>query len=49
LPAAAKAKLDSLDKNQRYNDPLEWGVDVFDIHTEAEVKEAVEGYAKSQK
>jgi hypothetical protein len=39
--------LDSLDKNQRYNDPIEWGLDVFDLHTEEEVKAAVEGFVKT--
>ncbi|KAA8895801.1 aldo-keto reductase [Sphaerosporella brunnea] len=46
LPAAAKAKLDALDKDQRYNDPIEWGCDVFDLHTGAAVEAAAEVFAK---
>ncbi|KAI5849883.1 NADP-dependent oxidoreductase domain-containing protein [Tricharina praecox] len=47
LSEEAKKKLDSLDKNQRYNDPIEWGYDVFDLHKEEELVTASDEYANS--
>jgi diketogulonate reductase-like aldo/keto reductase len=32
VPESAMKKLEALDKNQRYNDPVDWGRDVFDEH-----------------
>ncbi|KAL7275291.1 hypothetical protein RUND412_001772 [Rhizina undulata] len=33
-------KLGALDRNQRYNDPVEWGFDMFEEHDEAFIKAA---------
>lgn len=29
IPASAMSKLESLDRHHRYNDPVDWGVDIF--------------------
>lgn len=42
LSDEAFAKLNALDKNQRYNDPVEWGFDMFEEHDEAYVKAAAQ-------
>jgi L-glyceraldehyde reductase len=47
LSEEAFQKLNGLDKNQRYNDPIEWGFDVFDGHQEEELRVASMEYAKS--
>ncbi|KAI5812157.1 putative aldehyde reductase I [Pyronema omphalodes] len=47
LSDEAFRKLNALDKNQRYNDPIEWGFDVFDEHQEEELRVAAMEYAKS--
>lgn len=38
LSGEAFEKLQKLDRNERYNDPVEWGFDMFDEHDEAYVR-----------
>lgn len=42
LSDEAYEKLNALDTNTRYNDPINWGVDIFDEHTEEEIQKAKE-------
>ena len=46
LPRETKEKLDGLDRNVRYMDPIEWGVDLYDQHTPEEVKAKVAEHAR---
>ncbi|RPA90889.1 Aldo/keto reductase [Choiromyces venosus 120613-1] len=46
IPDESFKKLEALDRNQRYNDPVEWGYDVFDEHDEAYVKEAAKKWVE---
>jgi len=47
LPDEAFEKLNALEKGVRYNDPLEWGFDIFEEHTPEEVQAAKDGWVKS--
>jgi hypothetical protein len=40
-------KLESLDKNQRYNAPIDWGVDVFHESNPEAIKAAVKEYERT--
>ncbi|KAF8244840.1 Aldo/keto reductase [Wilcoxina mikolae CBS 423.85] len=47
LSDEAMEKLSSLDKNQRYNAPIDWGVDVFDSSNPEAIKAAVAEYERT--
>ncbi|KAI5788311.1 aldehyde reductase [Geopyxis carbonaria] len=49
ISAEAFEKLNKLDKAQRYNDPIEWGFDVFGGHSEEELVKAADEYAAKNK
>jgi len=42
LPDEAFRKLNALERGVRYNDPLNWGFDIFDEHTPEEVQQAMD-------
>jgi L-glyceraldehyde reductase len=42
-------KLNKLERNQRYNDPIEWGFDVFGERTQEELDKASEEFAAKNK
>ena len=46
LSDAAFEKLNALERGVRYNDPLNWGYDIFDEHTPEETQKAMDDWVK---
>lgn len=49
LPKEAFEKINSLDRNHRYNVPARWGYDVFDELSHEQLQKAVDDFVASQK
>ena len=49
LNTEAVEKLNKLERHQRYNDPVNWGFDVFDEHTPEELQEGIKRYIAKNK
>lgn len=49
LTDEAFEKLNALEKNERYNDPIEWGFDVFEENSPVDIEKAVKEFAAKNK
>lgn len=49
LTDEAFEKLNALEKNERYNDPIEWGFDVFEENSPVDIEKAAKEFAAKNK